>query len=206
MAFLPDVDVPCETCNGLRFTPETLEVRWQGLNAGEILDLEIAEAVEVFSPVRLIREPLELLVDLGLGYLHLGQASNTLSGGEAQRIKLVSELAVGLNVGPTLYVLDEPTTGLHRDDVARLLGVLQRLVERGDTVVVIEHHPDVMLAADWIVDLGPEGGHGGGRVIAQGAPETVATRKRSHTAAILRRELEGSASANRVGVSRAILQ
>ncbi len=189
MAFLPDVNIPCDTCNGMRFTPETLEVRWQGLNAGELLDLEIAEAVDVFTPVRTIRAPLELLVDLGLGYLHLGQASNTLSGGEAQRIKLVSELAAGRNVGPTLYVMDEPTTGLHRDDVARLIGVLQRLVDRGDTLAVIEHHPDVMLAADWVVDLGPEGGAAGGRVVAQGTPETIAKRKRSHTGEVLRREL-----------------
>ncbi|MGB5811324.1 MAG: excinuclease ABC subunit UvrA [Polyangiales bacterium] len=189
MAFLPDVHVPCETCNGLRFTPETLDVRWQGLSAGELLELEASEAVEVFSAVRAVREPLALLVDLGLGYLHLGQASNTLSGGEAQRIKLVSELAAGLNTGPTLYVMDEPTTGLHRDDVERLLGVLQRLVDRGDTVVVIEHHPDVMVAADWLIDLGPEGGAGGGRVIAQGTPEAIAKRKRSHTGAVLRREL-----------------
>lgn len=190
MAFLPDVDVPCESCSGMRFTPETLSVRWQGLNAGELLELEVAEAVEVFSPVRAIRQPLELLDDLGLGYLHLGQASNTLSGGEAQRIKLVSELATGLNTGPTLYVMDEPTTGLHRDDVDRLLGVLNRLVDRGDTVVVIEHHPDVMLAADWIVDLGPEGGIHGGRVVAQGTPETIAKRARSHTGQVLRREMK----------------
>ena len=189
MAFLPDVNVPCETCNGMRFTPETLSVRWQGLNAGELLELEVSEAVEVFSPVNKIRQPLELLDELGLGYLHLGQASNTLSGGEAQRIKLVSELAAGLNTGPTLYVMDEPTTGLHRDDVDRLLGVLDRLVERGDTVAVIEHHPDVMLASDWIIDLGPEGGIHGGRVVAQGTPEAIAKRKRSHTGEVLRREL-----------------
>jgi excinuclease ABC subunit A len=190
MAFLPDVDVPCETCNGMRFTPETLSVRWQGLNAGELLELEVSEAVEVFSPVNKIRQPLELLDELGLGYLHLGQASNTLSGGEAQRIKLVSELGAGLNAGPSLYVMDEPTTGLHRDDVDRLLGVLNRLVERGDTVAVIEHHPDVMLAADWIVDLGPEGGAQGGRVVAQGTPETIAKRKRSYTGEVLRREMK----------------
>ncbi|MDH4281717.1 MAG: ATP-binding cassette domain-containing protein [Myxococcales bacterium] len=192
MAFLPDVNVPCETCNGMRFTPETLTVRWQGLNAGELLDLEVTEAVEVFSPVNAIRQPLELLDELGLGYLHLGQPSNTLSGGEAQRIKLVSELAAGLNTGPTLYVMDEPTTGLHRDDVDRLLGVLDRLVERGDTVAVIEHHPDVMLAADWIIDLGPEGGVHGGRVVAQGTPEAVAKRKLSHTGHLLARELSRS--------------
>jgi excinuclease ABC subunit A len=186
MAFLPDVDIPCESCGGMRFTPETLAVRWQGLNAGELLQLEVSEAVEVFSPVRAVCEPLKLLDELGLGYLHLGQPSNTLSGGEAQRIKLVSELAAGLNAGPTLYVMDEPTTGLHRDDVDRLLGVLDRLVDRGDTVAVIEHHPDVMLAADWIVDLGPEGGARGGQVIAQGTPETIAKRKRSHTGQVLR--------------------
>ena len=190
MAFLADVDVPCETCNGMRFTPETLAVRWQGLNAGELLELEVAEAAEVFSPVKTIRQPLELLDELGLGYLHLGQPSNTLSGGEAQRIKLVSELAAGLNTGPTLYVMDEPTTGLHRDDVDRLLGVLDRLVERGDTVAVIEHHPDVMIASDWIIDLGPEGGIHGGRVVAQGTPETIAKRKRSHTGHVLTRELQ----------------
>jgi excinuclease ABC subunit A len=187
MAFLPDVDIPCETCNGMRFTPETLEIRWQGLHAGELLELEVTEAVEVFAPISAIREPLELLHELGLGYLHLGQPSNTLSGGEAQRIKLVSELAVGLRTGPTLYVMDEPTTGLHRDDVDRLLGVLNRLVERGDTVVVIEHHPDVMLAADWIIDLGPEGGAHGGRVVAKGTPEDIAERKGSHTGEVLKR-------------------
>ncbi len=190
MAFLPDVDLPCETCNGLRFTPETLEVRWQGLNAGELLELEVDEAVQVFDPVKAIRQPLELLTELGLGYLHLGQPSNTLSGGEAQRIKLVSELATGLNTGPTLYVMDEPTTGLHRDDVDRLLGVLHKLVDRGDTLVVIEHHPDVMLAADWVLDLGPEGGEQGGRLVAKGTPETIAKRKRSHTGTVLSAELQ----------------
>jgi excinuclease ABC subunit A len=187
MAFLPDVDIPCETCNGMRFTPETLEIRWQGLHAGELLGLEVTEAVEVFAPISAIWEPLELLHELGLGYLHLGQPSNTLSGGEAQRIKLVSELAVGLRTGPTLYVMDEPTTGLHRNDVDRLLGVLNRLVERGDSVVVIEHHPDVMLAADWIIDLGPEGGAHGGRVVAKGTPEDIAERKGSHTGDVLKR-------------------
>jgi excinuclease ABC subunit A len=192
MAFLPDVDIPCETCNGMRFTPETLEIRWQGLHAGELLGLEVAEAVEVFAPVSAIRQPLELLDELGLGYLHLGQPSNTLSGGEAQRIKLVSELAVGLRTGPTLYVMDEPTTGLHRDDVDRLLGVLNRLVERGDTVVVIEHHPDVMLAADWIIDLGPEGGAHGGRVVAKGTPEDIVKHKGSHTGEVLKRHLSPS--------------
>ena len=189
MSFLPDVLVPCERCSGLRFTPETLDVRWRGRSAGEILQLEVRDAVDFFEPVPFVRKPLALMNDLGLGYLALGQASNTLSGGEAQRMKLVSELAVGDSAGRGLYVMDEPTTGLHRDDVVRLLDVLQRLVDRGDSVVVIEHHPDVMLAADWIVDLGPEGGEGGGTIVASGAPETIAKRKRSHTGKVLAQEL-----------------
>lgn len=189
MAFLPDVSVSCEACRGLRFTPETLQVQWHGRSAGELLDLDVSDAIEVFAAVKTVREPLQLLQDLGLGYLKLGQASNTLSGGEAQRLKLVSELSTGLNVGPTLYVMDEPTTGLHREDVTRLLGVLHRLVDRGDTVVVIEHHPDVMLASDWIIDLGPEGGAEGGRIIATGKPETIAKRNGSHTGRVIAREL-----------------
>ncbi len=201
MAFLPDVRVHCDACGGLRFTPETLQVQWHGMSAGELLDLDVSDAVQVFSAVRTVRQPLELLDDLGLGYLKLGQASNTLSGGEAQRLKLVSELSAGLNVGPTLYVMDEPTTGLHREDVKRLLGVLHRLVERGDTVVVIEHHPDVMLAADWVIDLGPEGGAGGGRIVATGTPETIAKRKTSHTGKVIASEL---ATAKRRSVTRSV--
>jgi excinuclease ABC subunit A len=185
MAFLPDVLLPCDACGGMRFTPETLEVKLHGLSAGEILDLEIEEAREVFHQVPRVAQPLGLLADLGLGYLRLGQPSNTLSGGEAQRLKLVAELGTSAS-GPTLYVLDEPTTGLHRDDVGRLLALLARFVDRGDTVVVIEHHPDVMVIADHLVDLGPEGGAGGGRVVTQGTPEHVARSKRSHTAQVLR--------------------
>ena len=189
MSFLPDVLVPCELCHGMRFTPDTLEVRWRGRSAGEILNLEIHDAAELFSPVKSIRRPLELMDDLGLGYLKLGQPSNTLSGGEAQRMKLVSELSVSEHSGPTLYVMDEPTTGLHRDDVGRLLSVLHRFVDRGDSVVVIEHHPDVMLAADHIIDLGPEGGEGGGEIVATGSPEQISKRKRSHTGPVLQAEL-----------------
>ena len=189
MSFLPNVLVPCELCHGLRFTPDTLEIRWRGRSAGQILDLEVHDAADFFAPVQSIRRPLELMDDLGLGYLKLGQPSNTLSGGEAQRMKLVSELSVSDHSGPTLYVMDEPTTGLHRDDVARLLAVLHRFVDRGDSVVVIEHHPDVMLASDWIIDLGPEGGEGGGRIVATGTPEQIAKRKRNHTGKVLASEL-----------------
>jgi excinuclease ABC subunit A len=184
MSFLPDALLPCDVCGGLRFARETLEVRYRGLNAGQILDLEVDRAKEIFSAVRNVCEPLTMLSELGLGYLKLGQPSSTLSGGEAQRLKLVSELSLSAQ-GPTLYVLDEPTTGLHRADVERLLGFLQRFVERGDTVIVIEHHPDVMLAADYLVDLGPEGGAGGGRVVAAGSPAQIAARRDSHTARAL---------------------
>jgi excinuclease ABC subunit A len=185
MAFLPDVLVPCDRCGGSRFGADTLDVRWHGRHAGELLELEVEEAVEVFEAVSKVREPLALMQALGLGYLKLGQPSNTLSGGEAQRVKLVAELAQGASAGPTLYVLDEPTTGLHREDVDRLIGLLQRLVDRGDTVVVIEHQTDVIRAADWVVDLGPEGGEGGGRVVVAGTPEQVAATKESRTGRVL---------------------
>ncbi len=190
MAFLPDVHVPCEGCAGARFDEETNQVTWRGRHAGELLNLEVREALSVFSSIRKVRRPLELMDALGLGYLKLGQPSNTLSGGEAQRMKLVSELNTTKKAGPTLYVMDEPTTGLHRDDIARLLDVMKRLVERGDTVVVIEHHPDVMVASDWIVDLGPEGGGAGGTIVCEGAPETVARHRTSHTARVIRAELK----------------
>ncbi len=194
MSFLPDALVPCDGCAGMRFSRDTLEVKLYGMSAGEILDLEIARAVEVFSAIRNVRGPLAMLCELGLGYVKLGQASSTLSGGEAQRMKLVSELATQAE-GPTLYVLDEPTTGLHRSDVARLLAFLMRFVERGDSLVVIEHHADVMVAADYIVDLGPEGGAGGGRVVACGTPEVVACCTASHTAATVRQALSAARAA-----------
>ncbi|MBC7171139.1 MAG: ATP-binding cassette domain-containing protein, partial [Polyangiaceae bacterium] len=189
MAFLPDVLVPCERCGGARFGADTLDVRFHGRSAGQLLDLEVEEAVEVFSATPKVAHPLTLMRDLGLGYLKLGQSSNTLSGGEAQRVKLVAELATGASAGPTLYVLDEPTTGLHREDVDRLLGVLRRLVDRGDTVVVIEHQTDVILASDWVIDLGPEGGAGGGNLVVAGTPEVVAAHPESRTGAILARDL-----------------
>jgi len=188
MSFLPDALLPCEDCGGQRFSRETLEVKFHGLSAGEILDLEVERAAELFSALNNVCRPLTMLTELGLGYLKLGQPSSTLSGGEAQRMKLVTELATGA-LGPTLYVLDEPTTGLHRSDVQRLLAFLQRFVERGDTVVVIEHHPDVMLAADYLIDLGPEGGEQGGTVVAKGPPLELAQNEGSHTARALRKEL-----------------
>jgi excinuclease ABC subunit A len=187
MSFLPDALLPCEDCGGKRFSRETLEVKFHGLSAGDILQLEVDRAAELFSAINTLARPLTMLSELGLGYLKLGQPSSTLSGGEAQRMKLVSELATGAQ-GPTLYVLDEPTTGLHRSDVQRLLAFLNRFVERGDSVVVIEHHPDVMLAADYLIDLGPEGGEAGGQIIASGPPREVAQLD-THTARALRTEL-----------------
>ena len=187
MAFLPPVLVPCEVCEGRRFEPETLQVRLQGLSAAQILDLEVSEAAERFAALPKVGAALRLLDELGLGYLRLGQPSNTLSGGEAQRLKLVRELGA-TDKGPTLYVLDEPTTGLHRDDVWRLLAVLRKFVERGDTVVVIEHQTDVVRAADWVIDLGPEGGRGGGDLVFQGPPEALLEHPESHTARVLRHE------------------
>ena len=187
MAFLPNVYLPCETCNGMRFTRETLAPTIHGASAGALLRMEIEEAAKVLSAIPKVARPLELLTELGLGYLELGQPSSTLSGGEAQRLKLVAELGTGAS-GPTLYVLDEPTTGLHREDVTRLIKVLNRFVERGDTVVVVEHQLDVVLAADWVLDLGPEGGTAGGRIVAEGTPEQIA-KSATHTGRALKAEL-----------------
>ncbi len=180
MHFLPDVYVRCEECSGKRFNEATLRVRYKGRSIADVLELTVREAAELFAPHRAVAEPLGLLADVGLDYLHLGQPSPTLSGGEAQRIKLARELARRAT-GRTLYLLDEPTTGLHFDDVRKLLAVLQRLVEAGNSVVVIEHNLDVIKCADWIVDLGPEGGPDGGHVVACGTPETVARCRASHT-------------------------
>ena len=197
MSFLPDVQVLCDVCGGRRFNPETLGILFRGKSIGETLALSVDEAAEFFRAQRSIHHPVQLLADVGLGYLSLGQPSPTLSGGESQRIKLVTELSktrtdfVGLDIARregqhTLYVLDEPTVGLHMADVEKLIKVLQRLVDAGNTVVVIEHNLDVMAEADWIVDLGPEGGGGGGRVVAEGDPDTVARKAaKSHTARIL---------------------
>ena len=165
MHFLPDVYVPCEQCHGKRYNQETLEIGYKGKNIADVLDMTVEEALEFFENIPKIKRKLQTLYDVGLGYMKLGQPATTLSGGEAQRVKLASELYRRSN-GKTLYILDEPTTGLHADDIVRLLNVLQRLVENGDTVVVIEHNLDVIKAADYIIDLGPEGGEGGGQIIA----------------------------------------
>jgi excinuclease ABC subunit A len=186
MKFLPDLYVTCDVCRGKRFNQQTLEVTFKGKSIGDVLDLRVDEALEFFSAHRKILSGLNALHDVGLGYLTLGQSSTTLSGGEAQRVKLAAELS-----RPTaehaLYILDEPTTGLHFDDVDRLLRILRRLVEQGNTVVVIEHNPDVIVSADWIVDLGPGAGNDGGRIVAQGTPEQVAAVEDSRTGLYLRR-------------------
>ena len=184
MNFLPDVYVPCEVCHGARYNRETLEVHFKGKTIADVLDMPIEEAAEFFAPVPAIAPAPATLVDVGLGYVRLGQPAPTLSGGEAQRVKLASELQKR-STGRTVYVLDEPTTGLHFEDIRKLLGVLQGLVDKGNTVIVIEHNLDVIKSADWIVDLGPEGGSGGGRVVAEGTPEHVATLEHSHTGRFL---------------------
>jgi excinuclease ABC subunit A len=201
MNFLPDVRVPCDVCHGWRFNDETLSVRYKGKHIGDVLAMNIDEAAEFFQPISKVHHALCLLQDVGLGYLTLGQQSPTLSGGEAQRIKLVAELAKA-NMTPedakgrvnqhNLYVLDEPTVGLHMADVDKLLHVLHRLVDAGNSVLVIEHNLDVVAEADWIVDMGPEGGSGGGRVVAQGTPSTVIKRKRSETGKYLAEVLKGA--------------
>ena len=188
MHFLPDVYVPCEVCKGRRYNRETLEVRYKGRSIADVLDLTVADALDFFSNQRRIAEKLELLNDVGLGYIHLGQAATTLSGGEAQRVKLATELAKR-DTGRTLYILDEPTTGLHFEDVRLLLEVLHRLVDKGNSVVVIEHNLDVIKTADWIVDLGPEGGDGGGMIVGEGTPEMIAAVPASHTGRYLARVL-----------------
>jgi excinuclease ABC subunit A len=185
MHFLPDMYVPCEVCQGQRYNRETLDIRYHGHNISEVLDLTVAQALDYFEAVPVIARKLQTLMDVGLSYIRLGQSATTLSGGEAQRIKLSQELS-RRGSERTLYVLDEPTTGLHFHDIAVLLDVLQRLVDAGSTVLVIEHNMDVIKTADWIVDLGPEGGAGGGRIVAQGTPETVATARGSHTGECLR--------------------
>ncbi|MDY3692028.1 MAG: excinuclease ABC subunit UvrA [Dysosmobacter sp.] len=189
MHFLPDIFVPCEVCKGRRYNRETLEVRYKGKNIAEVLDMTVDEAVEFFSALPKLRNKLQTLQDVGLGYVKLGQPSTELSGGEAQRVKLATELSK-LATGKTIYILDEPTTGLHADDVRKLLEVLQRLVDAGNTVVVIEHNLDVIKCADWLIDLGPEGGDGGGTIVVTGTPETVAACEASYTGQYLKRVLE----------------
>jgi excinuclease ABC subunit A len=190
-ASLAGLEMPCPECRGARFNRQTLQVRFKGMNVADVLALRIDEALERFSPIEPIRRTLAMFVEISLGYLTLGQPAPTLSGGEAQRIKLAAELGQTdeLTAGKTLYVLDEPTTGLHPADVQRLLTLLTRLAEAGHTVVVIEHHLDVIAAADWIIDLGPEAGEAGGRVVAEGPPATVAGCESSHTGRALGRTL-----------------
>jgi excinuclease ABC subunit A len=180
MHFLPDMYVPCDVCVGKRYNRETLEIRYRGRNITEVLELTVEQALVYFDAVPSIARKLQTLMDVGLSYLRLGQSATTLSGGEAQRVKLSLELSKR-STGRTFYILDEPTTGLHFQDIALLLEVLNQLVEAGNTVVVIEHNLDVIKTADWVIDMGPEGGDGGGQIVAQGTPELIAATKASHT-------------------------
>ncbi len=189
MNFLPDVYVVCETCNGLRYNRETLEIRFKGKNINDVLNMTMDQAVDFFENIPSILQKIKTLKDVGLGYITLGQRSTTLSGGEAQRVKLASELAKR-ETGKTLYILDEPTTGLHFEDVKVLLEVLNRLVDRGNTVLIIEHNMDVIKVADYIIDLGPEGGERGGEIVAEGSPEKIVAGNLGYTAQFLRKELE----------------
>ena len=189
MHFLPDVYVPCEVCKGARYNRETLEVRYKGKNISDILKMTVEEACDFFQAVPKIHRKLVTLLDVGLGYIHMGQPATTLSGGEAQRVKLAEELSKR-STGRTLYILDEPTTGLHFEDIKNLLGVLHRLVDQGNTMIVIEHNLDVIKTADWVVDLGPEGGTGGGQIIAMGSPEEVAQTDESYTGQFLKKLLK----------------
>jgi len=189
MHFLPDIYVPCDVCHGKRYNRETLEVLYKGRNINQVLGMTVEQAAEFFAAVPVIARKLHTLLDVGLGYITLGQSATTLSGGEAQRVKLANELSKR-DTGRTLYILDEPTTGLHFHDIDLLLRVLHRLRDHGNTVIVIEHNLDVIKTADWVVDLGPEGGDGGGRVIATGAPEDVARAKASHTGRYLQAVLQ----------------
>jgi excinuclease ABC subunit A len=191
MNFLPDVYVLCDVCRGARYNRETLAVKYKGKSIAELLDTTVEEALSLLENIPQIQQKLQTLLDVGLGYIKLGQSATTLSGGEAQRIKLAKELSKRAT-GRTIYILDEPTTGLHFADVHKLLDVLQRLVSLGNTVVVIEHNLDVIKSADYIIDLGPEGGEHGGRIVASGTPEEIARSRRSHTGQVLRPLLNGS--------------
>jgi len=188
MNFLPDVQVPCEECNGKRYNRETLEVRYRGKSISDVLDMSIEDAVAFFEPIPAIYRKIKTLQEVGLGYIRLGQSSTTLSGGEAQRVKLATELSKK-DTGNTFYILDEPTTGLHFEDINVLLGVLNRLVDHGNTILVIEHNLDVIKLADWVIDLGPEGGSGGGQILFEGTPEELVKVKNSHTGKFLALEM-----------------
>ncbi|HEV2381448.1 MAG TPA: excinuclease ABC subunit A, partial [Terriglobia bacterium] len=193
MNFLPDVYVTCEVCGGRRYNSETLAVRFKGLSIADVLELTARDALPCFENIPAIKQKLQTIVDVGLGYLHVGQSSTTLSGGEAQRMKLARELS-RRQTGRTIYILDEPTTGLHFDDVKQLMGVLNRLTDLGNTIIIIEHNLEVVKQADWIIDLGPEGGEAGGRIVAQGTPEQVARVKKSYTGQALGPVLKRKAS------------
>ena len=191
MNFLPDVYVECETCNGKRFNRETLEIRYKGKSIADVLEMTMNEAVDFFENIPKIHRKLKTIVDVGLGYISLGQQSTTLSGGEAQRVKLATELSKR-DTGNTFYILDEPTTGLHFEDIRVLMEVLNKLVDKGNTVLVIEHNMDVIKMVDHIIDIGYEGGRGGGMLVAKGTPEQVAKDPKSYTAKFLKKELQNS--------------
>ena len=193
MSFLPDVYVPCEICRTKRYNGETLAIQYRGMSISDLLNATVEHALEVLENIPQVRAKLQTLVEVGLGYIHLGQPATTLSGGEAQRIKL-RQGAEQTRTGKTLYILDEPTTGLHFDDVRKLLDVLKRLTDLGNTVIIIEHNLDVIKTTDWIIDLGPDGGERGGRVVAFGTPEQVAQTKRSYTGQALSRILSDDRS------------
>jgi excinuclease ABC subunit A len=201
MHFLADVYVPCDVCRGLRYNRETLEIRFKGKNIQEVLDMTVEDALPFFSAVPTVQPKLQTLLDVGLSYVRLGQSATTLSGGEAQRVKLAKELSKRAT-GRTLYILDEPTTGLHFADIEQLLVVLHRLRDEGNTVLVIEHNLDVIKTADWVVDLGPEGGDGGGRIIATGTPDDIAQNASSYTGKYLKTALERSRRREPVAAQR----
>ena len=192
MNFLPDVYIECEDCQGKRFNRETLEIRYRGKSIADVLEMTINEAVAFFEPIPKIYKKLKTIQEVGLGYIALGQSSTTLSGGEAQRIKLASELSKR-DTGNTIYILDEPTTGLHFEDIRVLMEMLNRLVDKGNTVLIIEHNLDVIKQVDYVIDIGPEGGKGGGELIGQGTPEELIQLKNSYTAEYLAKEFEHQA-------------
>lgn len=188
MHFLPDVYVPCEVCGGTRYNKETLQVKFKGKSIYDVLEMRVEEAYEFFENFPKVRNKLQMLMDVGLSYIKLGQSAPTLSGGEAARVKLAKELQKK-PTGKSLFILDEPTTGLHSDDIKKLIAILERIVDNGDTVVVIEHNLDMIKVADYIIDLGPEGGDGGGRIVATGTPEEVSKVKESYTGQFLKEYL-----------------
>ena len=191
MHFLPDVYVPCDVCNATRYNKETLKIKFKGLNISEVLDLRVSEALKVFENVPKVYKTLKIMDEVGLGYVQLGQNAVTLSGGEASRVKLAKELQKK-PTGKSIFILDEPSTGLHQDDIKRLLIILNRIVDNGDTVIVIEHNLDIIAQADYIIDLGPEGGDFGGKVVATGTPEQVSKVKESYTGMFIKKMLDNN--------------